>query len=83
MTLNIKNDEADRLARELTLLTGEGTVEAVIAALRERVERERAARSVTADLPAQIKAFAERIRPSYDTMPVTKAEWDHASGDAD
>ncbi len=83
MTLNINNDEADRLARELTILTGESIVEAVTAALRQRVERERAARSASADLPAKIKAFAERIRPNYNTSPVTKAEWDQASGDAD
>jgi hypothetical protein len=40
--------------------------------------RERAARQEA----AEIKAFAERIRPDYDTRPVTKAEWDEACGDA-
>ncbi|MEQ1864856.1 MAG: type II toxin-antitoxin system VapB family antitoxin [Micropepsaceae bacterium] len=83
MALSIKNDEADRLTRELTRLTGESMTEAVTIALRERLERERAARLADADLPARIKAFAARIRPNYDTRPVTKAEWDAASGDAD
>lgn len=40
MALNIKNDEADRLARELAELTGETLTDAVIESLRERLERE-------------------------------------------
>lgn len=83
MALSIKTDEADRLARELARLTGETMTDAVTKALAERLERERAAREAEADLPARIKAFAQRIRPHYDTRPVTKAEWDRASGDED
>jgi antitoxin VapB len=83
LALSIKTDEADRLARELARLTGETMTDAVTKALAERLERERAAREAEADLPAQIKAFAQRIRPHYDTRPVTKAEWDWASGDED
>ena len=41
MALSIKNDKADRLARELAELTGEGLTEAVITALEERLRRER------------------------------------------
>ncbi len=41
MALSIKNPEADRLARELADLTGEGLTEAVIKALQERLRRER------------------------------------------
>ncbi len=40
MALSIKNDKADRLARELANLTGEGLTEAVIKALEERLLRE-------------------------------------------
>jgi antitoxin VapB len=40
MPLSIKNPEADRLARELAARTGETLTEAVIAALRERLQRE-------------------------------------------
>lgn len=79
MALSIKTDEADRLARELSKLTGETMTTAVTRALAERLARERAAREI--DLPARIKAFAKRIRPAYDTRPVSKAEWDWASGD--
>ena len=41
MALSIKNERADRLARELADLTGEGLTEAVINALEERLRRER------------------------------------------
>lgn len=83
MALSIKTDEADRLARELSRLTGETMTAAVTKALAERLQRERAARAAEADLPARVRAFAARIRPNYDTRPVTKAEWDWASGDED
>ncbi len=81
MALSIKTETADRLARELSALTGESMTTAVTKALAERLDRERAAREADKDLPERIKAFAERIRPHYDTRPVTKAEWDWASGD--
>ncbi len=81
MALSIKTVEADRLARELSRLTGETMTAAVTRALAERLERERAAREPDADLPARIKAFAHSIRPNYDTRPVTRAEWDQACGD--
>ncbi len=41
MALSIKSDEADRLARELAARTGETLTEAVVIALRERLERQR------------------------------------------
>jgi antitoxin VapB len=41
MALSIKNPEADQLARELAATTGESLTDAVLAALRERLERER------------------------------------------
>ncbi|MDP2955476.1 MAG: type II toxin-antitoxin system VapB family antitoxin [Longimicrobiales bacterium] len=39
MALNIKSDEADRLARHLAQLAGESITEAVTQALRERLVR--------------------------------------------
>ena len=81
MALSIKTDEADRLARALAKLTGETMTQAVTTALRERLARERARREDAADLPSRIAAFSRRIRAAYDTRPVTKAEWDAASGD--
>ncbi len=42
MALNIKNPEAERLARELAALTGETITETVVKALRQRLRRENA-----------------------------------------
>ncbi|MBE2223561.1 MAG: type II toxin-antitoxin system VapB family antitoxin [Anaerolineae bacterium] len=41
MTLELENTEVDKLARELAHTTGETVSQAVINALRERLERER------------------------------------------
>jgi len=41
MSLNIKNEETHRLARELAGLTGESMTAAITAAVRERLERVR------------------------------------------
>ena len=41
MSLNIKNEETCRLARELAELTGETITGAITVALRERLERKR------------------------------------------
>ncbi|HLG89801.1 MAG TPA: type II toxin-antitoxin system VapB family antitoxin [Alphaproteobacteria bacterium] len=44
MSLNIKNDETHRLARELAALTGENMTVAIREALRERLDRVRRSR---------------------------------------
>ena len=41
MALSIKNPEADQLARDLADTTGESLTDAVLMALRERLDRER------------------------------------------
>jgi antitoxin VapB len=51
MSLNIKNEEAHRLAQELARITGESMTVAVSEAIRERLERVRSSR----------KEMAERI----------------------
>ena len=81
MALSIKTDEADRLARELSRLTGETMTEAVTRALSERLERLRRAREADRALPARLQEFARKIADEYDRRPVTKQEWDAASGD--
>lgn len=43
MGLSLKTEEADRLARELSRLTGETMTAAMTKAMRERLERLRAA----------------------------------------
>ena len=52
MSLNIKNEEAHRLAQELAAITGESLTTAVTRALSERLERTRR---------AQQKPLAERL----------------------
>ena len=42
MALNIKDPEADRLARELAARTGETITQTVVASLRDRLKRETA-----------------------------------------
>lgn len=81
MALSRKTDETMRLARELSALTGEDLNAVVTNALRERLARERARRLPASDLPARLGAFARRLRGSYDTRPVSRSEWDAASGD--
>ena len=80
MALSIKTEEADRLARALAGLTGETMTEAVTATLRERLARER--REAGEEYAERVAAAAARLRVRYDTRPVSKAEWDAASGDA-
>ena len=46
MSLNIKNEETHRLAKELARLTGETMTGAITVALRQRLERENHERSV-------------------------------------
>ena len=59
MALNIKDPEADRLARELAAETGETITEAVSTALKERLERMRG-RTTAASLVDELAAIAAR-----------------------
>jgi antitoxin VapB len=54
MALSIKHDEADRLARALARATGETLTDAVVTALRERLDRVRQ--------PARAKQRLARVR---------------------
>jgi antitoxin VapB len=81
MALSIKTAEADELARTLARLTGENMTEAVTAALRERLARERARRQSSADLPGRLASLSNQLRAAYDTSPVSREEWNAASGD--
>ena len=81
MALSIKTEEADRLARTLAKLTGETITQAVTNALRQRLDREQAERGAAGDLAARLGALSEGLRSAYDTRPISRAEWDAASGD--
>jgi antitoxin VapB len=82
MALSIKTEEADRLARELARLRGESITEAVTVALREQCAREKGRRT-PAQKMADLEAFLDSIKGHFDKRPVTKEEWDEASGDVD
>lgn len=62
--LNIKNDEAHKLATELAGLTGESLTAAVTLALRERLARERRRRR-----PDRIAARLMKIGSQYAGLP--------------
>jgi antitoxin VapB len=70
MSMNIKNAEAHRLARELAELTGESVTTAVLESLRERLER---MEGPTADERAELMLeIGRRTAPRLEV-----AETDH------
>jgi len=80
MALSINATEADELARSLARVTGETLTDAVTVALCERLTRARARRD-NSDLSTRLTVLSARLRAAYGTSPVTRAEWDAASGD--
>jgi antitoxin VapB len=67
MSLNIKNEETDRLAHELAGLTGESITTAVTVAVRERLERlQQSKRGVLSDRLLKIgKDCAAHLREPF------------------
>ncbi len=65
MAINIKNAEADRLARELSKITGETITEAVIKSLAERLEREKNKQTTSVPLRKELLSIAQR----YQALP--------------
>ncbi|RBY84634.1 type II toxin-antitoxin system VapB family antitoxin [Blastococcus sp. TF02A-30] len=60
MALNIKNPEAEELARQLAAATGESVTRAVAVAVRERLERLRSQDAVPADeLAARLREIGQ------------------------
>jgi len=64
MALSIKSQEADRLARQLALATGETLTEAVTKAIRERLERQR----LVNDVPRWDRI--QRLLDEFQALPV-------------
>jgi antitoxin VapB len=87
MALSIKTEEADRLARELSNLTGETMTEAVTIALRERLRRTRQGQERTEAQEsreryiARVNRLLDKISPHYEQRPVTAEEWADAGHD--
>ena len=74
--LNIKNPEAYELAKKLSARTGETLTEAVIASLRERLEKQQGERTPEeiAEIMAWTRQMHERIAtyPVYDPRPINE-----------
>ena len=68
MSLNIKNEETHRLAAQLAELTGETMTTAVTLALKERLEREKAARKAKAKKRAATTADAPKRTPAMSAV---------------
>ena len=71
MALSIKAPEADRLARELADTTGENITDAVIGAIRERLQREQHRRQKKELLLQEVRAIVAHCAslPVLDGRP--------------
>jgi len=61
MALSIKHPEADRLARELAVRTGESITDVVLIALRERVKRLPRQGGSSSRIANELRATRERL----------------------
>ena len=68
MGISIKNDKAEKLARQVAAETGESLTEAVIHSLEERLERLKGRRS-TPDLAETLMAISRRCSSLPDLDP--------------
>jgi antitoxin VapB len=76
MSLNIKNEETHRMARELARLTGESMTVAVKEAIRERLERVRGGKSMADRLMEIGKDCAAHLKEPYKSMDVDELLYD-------
>lgn len=74
MALSLKDNETDRLAREVVALTGETLTEAIRKALTERLERERPRRGQPSDLSARLREIGEHCASLPDVDARTPDE---------
>ena len=65
MSINLKSERADRLARELAAATGESLTDAITIAIAERLDRERGRRTQSARL-----AEILRLADEFQRLPV-------------
>jgi len=73
MPLSIRNQQAEKLAREVSGVTGESITEAIIHALEERLARLRGARTAP-DTLEEIMTIARRCSALPDQDPRTPDE---------
>jgi antitoxin VapB len=81
MAINIKNEETERLTRELTELTGEGVTTAVTVAVRERLERVRQTELTTEQRATKILELGRQIAHALGPNPMQIDDlYDDATG---
>ena len=83
MTLNIKNADAHRLAKELSALTGETLTEAVTVALREKVERLKADKFDQKKFDRLMRIandIASRMSPEVKALDIDELLYDSETG---
>jgi antitoxin VapB len=73
MGLSIRNEKAERLAREVAAISGENITQAIVHALEERLERLRGRRT-TIDLADEIMTISKRCRSLPDKDPRSPEE---------
>jgi antitoxin VapB len=78
MSLNIKNEETHRQARELARLTGESMTVAVTEAIRERLERVRGRgkKGLAERLMKIAKECSAHLKEPYKSMSVDELLYD-------
>ncbi|HKV80111.1 MAG TPA: type II toxin-antitoxin system VapB family antitoxin [Candidatus Sulfotelmatobacter sp.] len=78
MSLNIKDEKAHRMARELARATGESMTAAVSEAIRERLERvrENSRKSMSERLMELGRDCAARLKEPYKSMDVDELLYD-------
>ena len=78
MSLNIKNEETHRLARELAQLTGESMTGAVNEALRERLQRVRgkSKKGIAQRLMENAKYCSAHLKEPYKSIDIDELLYD-------
>jgi antitoxin VapB len=73
MSMNIKNEETHRLAKELAELTGESVTEAVTVAVKERLQHLKKGREIEGRVQAMLaiaKETAPHFRPGFTSTDI-------------
>jgi antitoxin VapB len=78
MSLNIKNEETHRMAKELSRLTGESMTVAVSEAVRERLQRVRgnSRKGLAERLMKIAKECSSHLKEPYKSMSVDELLYD-------
>jgi antitoxin VapB len=79
MTLNIRNPEADRLARRLAAIDDSSITDAVVTALREALSARHAGR--TAEIAASVRERFGIVLTEQTRKPISAEAWEELHDD--